>query len=339
MALQKEGLFLFQTDAGRCKTGREETRRMAEKGDSSDKQTEDTARSETWTIGRLVQWVTEDFRSKGIESPKLEAELLLSFALGVARIQIIVDRDRPLSSSELSSYRSLVTRRRKREPLAYLTGEKEFYGRSYFVDQRVLIPRPDTETLVEVALERTKEDSLFGRALDLCTGSGIVPISFGLERPTWHVAGSDISADALNVAKLNAIRLGATWNLRFYLADLFPKTKFCARLDLLTANPPYIRSAEMEGLEPEIRLHEPQLALEGGADGLDLVRKIAKAAPRHMNAGAVIAMEVGFDQTEETANILESERFTDIRINKDLGGRPRVVSAIRGESRSESGTD
>ena len=218
--------------------------------------------SEPWTIGKVVVWAADDFRARGIDAPRLEAEVLLGFVLGIDRIRILLDRDRPLTSEELARYKGLIVRRRGHEPVAYLLGQREFYGRSFRVDRRVLIPRPDTETLVEVALDRTRERSLYARVLDLCTGSGCVAISLAKERPTWRVTATDVSAEALRVARDNAHRLGAHGNTAYLQGDLFDalqgREATGRRFELIVSNPPYIPDAEVLTLvtrsarEPEL---------------------------------------------------------------------------------------
>ncbi|MGH7439245.1 MAG: N5-glutamine methyltransferase family protein, partial [Polyangiaceae bacterium] len=180
--------------------------------------TQPSPRAEPWTIEAILRWAADDFRSRGIESARLDAELLLGTALGVTRIQLIVDGKRPLAPPELAGFRELVKRRRTFEPVAYLLGRREFYGREFRVDARVLIPRPDTEALVDVGLERTRELSMSMRALDLCTGSGCVAVTIARERPTSTVIGADLSPGALVVARDNALRLGA-YNAGFRLGD------------------------------------------------------------------------------------------------------------------------
>ncbi len=289
------------------------------------------AQDAIWTVEAVLRWISGDFKARGIDSPRLEAELLVSLVLGCTRIQLIVDRDRPLVATELARIRELVARRRKREPVAYLTGRREFYGHEFRVDRRVLIPRPDTETLVEVALERTRDHSLFGRMLDLCTGSGNVAIAFAKERPTWHVEATDISPDALEVARMNALRLGAVWNVRFRRGDLFDAAA-PRPYDLITANPPYVTLREMQEVSADVRDHEPHLALVGGEDGLDVIRRIGAQAGAHLVAGGVLALEIGCEQGDATRALLEGEGFIDVRVDRDLGGRPRVVSAVHPES-------
>jgi len=288
------------------------------------------AQDSVWTVEAVLRWITGDFASRGIDSPRLEAELLVGLALGTSRIQVIVERDRPLMADELARIRALVTRRRKREPLAYILGRREFYGREFLVDRRVLIPRPDTETLVEVALDRTQDRSLYGRALDLCTGSGNVAISFALQRPTWQVDATDISADALDVARMNALRLGAVWNVRFRQGDLFAP---CGddRYDLITANPPYLTEQELREVAPDIRDHEPRIALVAGSDGLDVVRRIVAEAGGHLAPAGVVALEIGCQQGDVVADWMTRHGLADVRIHRDLAGRQRVVSGCRGQ--------
>jgi release factor glutamine methyltransferase len=286
--------------------------------------------SEPWSIGRVLRWAADDFARRGLPSPRLDAELLLSLVLGVDRIRLIVDAAQPLGDAELSAYRELIKRRRRGEPIAYIRGEREFYGRRFRVDARVLVPRPDTETLVEVALARTQSRSLYGRALDLCTGSGCVAISFALERRTWKVTGVDVSAAAAELAHENAVRLGAAFSTRWLLGDLFAPLAAREHFELITANPPYIPHADIAGLDADVRDFEPHLALDGGPDGLDLVRRVIDAAPEHLAAGGLLALEIGHDQADRTATLLEARGFRAIERRRDYGLIERVVSATFG---------
>ena len=281
--------------------------------------------TQTWTIGSLVKWATDDFRSRGIENPRLDAELVVAHALHIDRMRVILDAARELEGEELRMLRELVKRRRGREPIAYLRGEREFYGLKFRVDKRVLIPRPDTETLVDVALARTRHISLSMRLLDLCTGSGCVAVSMARQRPTSKVTASDLSADALAVARDNAYRLGA-YNVAFVEGDLFANVK--GRFDIVTANPPYIPSGDIAGLMADVRDFEPRLALDGGDDGLDLVRRIAEEAPRYLVPGGVIALEIGAGEADATRGILEKAGFLEIEIARDLARIERVVSGV-----------
>ncbi len=276
-----------------------------------------------WTIESMLKWAAEDFRQKGIDSPRLDAEVLLAHAIGTTRMQLILDSKRLLETGELGRFRELVKRRRNREPVAYLKGEREFYGRPFRVDARVLVPRPETEHLVDVALARTASRSMSLRALDACTGSGCVAITIAKERPTSVVVATDVSGDALAVARDNALRLGA-YNVAFEEADLFPRS---GTFDLIVSNPPYIASAEIETLAPEVSKHEPRLALDGGGDGLDIVRRIVASVGKFLDVGGVLALEVGDGDAPKTAALLDIA-FDDVRVQRDYGQIERIVSGV-----------
>jgi release factor glutamine methyltransferase len=278
-----------------------------------------------WTIESLVRWATDDFRARGIENPRLDAEVLVAWALKIDRVRIIIDGKRPLEPGELAKLRELVKRRRAREPVAYLRGEREFYGRVFKVDRRVLIPRPDSETLVEVALQRTLHCSMSMRALDLCTGSGCVAITLARQRPTSHVHATDVSEPALALARENALRLGA-YNASFSAGDLFAAKLPWPRFDVVTANPPYIPTAEVATLTPDIKDFEPRIALDGGGDGLDLVRRIVADAPERLVRGGVLALEIGAGQAPKVKELLEARGFTAVTSTRDYGKIERVVS-------------
>lgn len=281
-----------------------------------------------WTIRRVLTWAVDDLKKRGFSSPRLDAELLLCHVLQQDRIKLILEAERPLEKTELARYREMFQKRRAGEPVAYLLGVREFYGHPFRVDKRVLIPRPDTETLVEVALERTTHLDLCARVLDLCTGSGCVAISLAKERPTTCVIGLDISEGAVEVARENLVRLGAV-NCAIGQSDLFkalgkPRPFF----DLITANPPYIPEGEIPGLDVDIRGFEPHVALSGGDDGLSVMRRLVSEAPNHLAKGGVLAVEMMTGQGPAVAELFERRGFTDVQIKKDLGARERVVSGI-----------
>lgn len=290
---------------------------------------ESDAGADVWTIRRVLTWSAEDLKKRSSSSPRLDAELLLGRVLTLDRVGLLLDAERPLAKHELDAYRALHQRRRAGEPVAYLLGAREFYGRSFRVDRRVLVPRPDTEALVEVALERTRRLSLSARVLDLCTGSGCVAVSLARERPTTRVVGADLSADALAVAAENGIRLGAV-NCGFVRSDLF--SAFTAgrdRFDLITANPPYIADEEIPTLAVDIRGFEPRLALAGGADGLDVLRRVIAEAPRFLDEDGVLAVEIGCDQGEAARALFVEAGFRDVQTRRDYGGHERVISGLR----------
>jgi release factor glutamine methyltransferase len=289
--------------------------------------TPETPQPAAWTIARVLGWAAEDLTRRGFQDhPRLDAELLLGHALGVDRVKLIVDSQRPLRDDELARYRELIVRRRRHEPVAYILGEREFYGLRFSVNRNVLIPRPDTEILVNVALARTSHRDLHGRALDVCTGSGCVAIAFAKERPTWHVTGSDLSPEALEVARHNALRLGSVWNLDFRRSDLFAEIERGDGFDLITANPPYVPLTDEPTLSPDIKDHEPALALYGGPDGLALIRRLVKAAPSLLAADGLLALEVGAGQAERVAKGLMSYGFSEVQRERDYAGIERVVS-------------
>ncbi len=278
---------------------------------------------EPWTIASVLRWATDDFRARGIENPRLDAEVLLAHATKKTRTELVIEMMRELAPNELAAFRDLVKRRRAREPVAYLCGKREFFGRPFLVDARVLVPRPDTETLVTVALERSVHLSLSARVLDLCTGSGCVAITLGRERPTTQVLATDASADALAVARENALRLGA-YNVAFRQADLF--AGILEHFDVITANPPYIASGDVPGLQPDIVKFEPRIALDGGPDGLEFYRRIAAGAGERLAPGGVLAVEVGEGQAAAVADLFAQTGLTDVQRTRDYGRIERVVS-------------
>jgi len=279
----------------------------------------------TCTIEAVVRWASDDFRARGIDRPRLDAEVLLAHALGTNRTQLVIDAKRPLEPDELARFRELVKRRRGREPVAYLLGVREFYGRIFRVDKRVLIPRPDTETLVDVALARTEGCSLSMRALDLCTGSGCVAITLSRQRPTACISATDLSDDALAVARENALRLGA-YNVSFARGDLFAALPAgCGPFDVIVSNPPYIPAAEVETLDRDIKEFEPRLALDGGPDGLTVVRRIVTDAPSRLAPGGTLAIEVAAGEAAEAARLFEARGFKNVTVTRDYGRIERVV--------------
>ena len=279
-----------------------------------------------WTIEAVLRWATDDFRGRGIETARLDAELLLAHALSTTRLQLVVDGKRPLGSPELERMRDLVRRRRAREPVAYLLGRREFFGRTFRVDARVLVPRPDTEVLVDVALERTRAVSMAMRALDLCTGSGCVGVTLARERPTSSVVATDVSTGALAVARDNALRLGA-YNVALRQGDLFAPLDPAWRFDVVVSNPPYIPGAEIATLDPDVRDFEPRLALDGGDDGLAVLRRVVAGAPAWLVPGGVLAVEVGAGEAPAVVALFERD-FAAVEVRRDYGRIDRVVSGV-----------
>lgn len=282
--------------------------------------------NEEWTIARVLGWATDDFRRRGLDAARLDAELLLGEALGCDRIRLIMDHRRELSPHELARFRELIKRRRSGEPIAYILGRREFYGLEFRVDRRVLVPRPDTETLVDVALTRSRGRYMYGRMLDLCTGSGCVAIAFAKQRPTWHVTALDLSAPAIDLAIENAVRLGTIANLHFGVGDLADSLPGAELFELITANPPYIPSAVLETLDAGVREFEPRVALDGGEDGLRVVRRVVEAARERLVPGGLLALEVHYDQAARVTELLTAAGFGEVERQRDYGGHERVVS-------------
>ncbi len=351
----------------------------------------------------MVGWMQSDFAERGLDSPRLDAELLVAHVLGVPRLHLYLDLDRPIGPEELATLRELVRRRRDREPVAYLIGTKDFWKGRFRVDARVLVPRPDTETLVERAVSLLRgdvipegdahveafaeepddladdlEDSTAttsgesrlveegadeaggvrgdetvlegstvgatsnelagvgarptgpsalpdGPVIDLCTGSGCVAVSLASEVPDRTYFATDVSSDAIEVARENVRTAGVAVELAD--GDLF------AGLDgpfaLVVANPPYVVDAEIPTLAPEVAKHEPRLALAGGADGLDVVRRLATQAFARLVRGGALLVEVGADQGQRAAEVFRSAGFVDVRVIPDLAGRDRVIEGWR----------
>lgn len=279
-----------------------------------------------WTVLDLLRFTTDHFVKAGIESARLDAEVLLAFALGVERLQLYLDFDKPVPESERRGFRGLVRRRAgERVPVAHLTGTKEFWSLPLLVTPEVLVPRPETETLVEAALARAQEPEL--RALDLGTGSGAVALALLAERKRARVTATDVSAGALELAARNAERLGFADRIRLVEGDLLEPVAG-ERFDLVISNPPYLASGEAPGLAPELA-HEPERALFSGPSGFEVLDRLVAAAPAALEPGGWLALETAPDQAERVRTACERQGLVEAAVVRDLGGRPRVVVARR----------
>lgn len=281
-----------------------------------------------WTIRRVLAWTAKDFAERGIESARLDAELVVAHALGLGRVALYMDLDRPLTDLERGVVRELVKRRRQHEPVAYIVGAREFWGRRFAVSPAVLVPRPDTETLVERALALLPEDAV-GPALDLCTGSGVIGLTLAAERASLRVTATDLSPDALDVARRNAETLGVAERVALREGDLFDALSPGDRFTLITANPPYIPDDEVRELPPDVRDHEPRQALAGGPDGFALHRRLAESAGDFLEPGGTLLVEVGAGQAQALEALLRAAGWTETARHRDLGGIERVVEARR----------
>ncbi|MFL5274318.1 MAG: peptide chain release factor N(5)-glutamine methyltransferase [Anaeromyxobacteraceae bacterium] len=285
---------------------------------------------EPWTPLKLLAWTQGYFARAGVDAPRLTAELLLAHALGCDRVRLYLDFDKPLGPEELTRYRALVKRRGDGEPTAYLTGVKEFYGRAFRVDARALIPRPETELLVEAALAALPDG---GAALDLCTGSGCVGVTHALERPAANVVATDLDAAALALARENAERLGAT--LELAQGDLFAALAAPARFDVIAANPPYVPTPELEGLARELA-REPRRALDGGEDGLAVARRLVAEAPRWLLPGGALLVEMHESHVEALPRLMLEAGFASVEARRDLAGLPRLAIGRAGTTPGKS---
>jgi release factor glutamine methyltransferase len=252
-------------------------------------------------------------------SPRLDARLLVRHALGVGGTWLIAHGRDDVDAVKLAAIEALVARRAAGEPVAYILGEREFYGRSFKLTPDTLIPRPETEHLVEAALARLPADRSV-KVLDIGTGSGCIAITLKLERPAWQVTAVDISAAALNVARSNAEQLGA--DMRFVESDLFSGLG-PGHFDLIVSNPPYVAAGDVHLARGDVRF-EPRSALASGPVGLDAIQVIVKLAPTHMEAGGWLLLEHGWDQGEAVARLLAEAGFTDTFLERDLAGQARV---------------
>jgi release factor glutamine methyltransferase len=263
---------------------------------------------------------------RGVENPRLNAEHLLAHALGLKRMELYLQFDRQLTEAERAPLRDTVKRRGAREPLQHILGTAEFHGRTFTCDKRALIPRPETEQLVETALGIVKGKAS-PQILDVGTGSGVIALTLAIQLTEADVQAADLSTDALALAAANAERHGLTGRVRFHQADLLPSgdTKF----DLIVANLPYIPAAEIAALSPEVR-HDPLAALDGGPDGLDLVRRLIDAAPERLTPGGALLLEIGAGQADAVNTLLADRKFRDISVRSDYQNVPRFAVGFHG---------
>ena len=273
------------------------------------------------TLWELLRTGRETLEKAGIEGAETDARELLYFVTGLEAEDYFLRKGEEASPETEQRYREALTKRAEHVPLQHVTGRAWFYGYPFRVGPDVLIPRFDTEVLAEKVLKETSGKNL--SVLDLCTGSGAIACVLSLEGSYESVSASDISAEALKTAKENAESLGA--KLTFYESDLFREIP--GRFDVIVSNPPYIATAVIGTLSPEVRGHEPLPALDGGEDGLDFYRRIAREGKDHLKPGGRIYFEIGEEQAEKVSRILSGEGYTDIGVTRDLSGWDRVVSA------------
>lgn len=283
-----------------------------------------------WDLLAVLNWTAQRFTREAVDSPRLDAEVLLAHCLGVERIRLYMDHDKPLSEAERAVFRELVRRRLAGEPVAYIIGTREFWSLVLEVGPAVLIPRPETEGLVEQALARL---GAMGRpepvtAVDVGTGSGAIALALASELPHAAIHATEISPAALELARSNAARLELS--VQWHQGDLLERLPRQLRPDLVVSNPPYIASRDLVKLPRDVRSFEPRGALDGGADGLQVINRLVPQAAQRLGPGGALMLEIGHDQGPAVGQLLRLHGFEQVEIIKDLAGLDRIVSGIQG---------
>jgi release factor glutamine methyltransferase len=295
---------------------------------------------ETWNTKDLLKVTTLYLEKKGIESPRLTAEILLAHQLRTDRVSLYLHFDQPLTEAEVSGYRSFIRRRVAHEPVQYITGRREFWSLEFIVDRRVLIPRPETELLVETALEKIQSGGDLRDAspfvLDLGTGAGPIAIALAKEVPHARIVATDISADALHVARQNALRHGVSDRVTFLCGDLWdalgPREKKGLSFDFILTNPPYVATEDFPDLPPEIRLFEPRQALDGRVGGTYYLERVIREGPPFLRPGGWLIVEMAPEQTEGSLRLAEGmKEYRECSRIRDYSGRYRLVAVRKHE--------
>lgn len=296
--------------------------------------------SELPTVGEALRWASDRLLSAGVDSPAVDAEILLGHVLKLRRLDLHLSANRLTTSDERDRLRDVLSHRCERTPLQYLTGETEFWSLPMFVSPAVLIPRPETEVLVETAAARLR-GLRRPTVADVGTGSGCIAVSLARDLPDCRILGIDLSPAALAVARANAHRHGLRDRVRFVACDLLEALPALPGLDAVVANPPYIPTGQIPGLQPEVRDHEPRLALDGGSDGLHTFRRLVADSWRRLRPGGWLVMEVGDGQMDPVCGLIRAAGgFEEPERRTDLAGVSRVVAARRqGEVAAGPGQD
>jgi len=280
-------------------------------------------------IREALSMAARELAEAGVPDPLAESEYLLTHILKCTRPGLFLDTERVLTADEAAAFRAFIERRKKREPAQYIAGSVDFRGHTIKVTRATLIPRPETELVVDEALERAG-DLQSPVAVDLCTGSGCIAVSVAAELTRCRVYATDISTAALEVAKENAVLNGVAERVEFFAGDLFAPLpgRLKGSVDIVVSNPPYVSLQEMEGLAPEVKDFEPGTALFGGADGLDLLKRIIEEAPLYLKDGGRLVMEIGYSQSEKVRKIAgRDDRYEHVCVKRDYSGIERIFSA------------
>jgi release factor glutamine methyltransferase len=288
---------------------------------------------ETWTIQKLLNWVTEYLSGKGVDSPRLGAELLLCHALGTTRIELYTQFDKVVPQRQLDALRDLVKRAGLREPVAYLTGRTEFYSIELDISSDCMIPRPETELLVQRAIEFLRSRDGVQFVCDLCTGSGCIAVAIAKNFSEARIIATDISAGALEVAARNVAKHNLGARIELLQGDLFEplvEQLDVTEFDLIVCNPPYVSRAEYETLATNVKDYEPKSALLAGTDGLDVYRRLIDKVDSFLKPRAALMLEIGYAQGPAVREMLEKTgAFSQIKTEKDPNDNDRVVTAIK----------
>ncbi len=284
--------------------------------------------ADSWPIRRLLQWTQQFLRDKGLESPRLETEILLAHTLGCKRIDLYVRSEETPTEAQRAAFKDLIKRRVEGCPVAYLVGRREFFQLEFEVTPAVLIPRPETEFLVMEAL-RLLKTAAAPRVLDVGTGSGCIALSIAHRLKAAQVTAVDINPEALAIAERNAQKHGLAERIRFLKSDLF-EALTGDKFDLIASNPPYVAASEFAGLARDVREFEPRLALDGGPDGLAVFRPLIAQAPAHLEAGGYLLLEIGATQEQSVRQLLDATgSFSEVTAHLDGQKIPRIVQARR----------
>jgi len=284
---------------------------------------------DVWTVRRILEWTTAHLAKHGSETPRLDAEILLAHSRKCPRIELYTRFNEPLSDAERATMRELVRRRAQSEPVAYLVGYREFFSLKFRVTPDVLIPRPETESLV-LELLTAMEGIESPRAADVGTGSGCIAVAAAVNNPRVRLTAIDISEAALGIARENAESHHVADRIQFPQGDLLGPLSDDSAFDAIVSNPPYVADGELPTLQPDIRLHEPRLALVAGDDGLAVIRRLVEEAHRHLKDGGRLMIEISPEQAEAVSDLLRKHgSYTDVSVVKDLSGNARVARASR----------
>lgn len=283
---------------------------------------------EPWTVKRILDWTVQFLKERGSDTPRLDAEILLASARKCQRIQLYTQFDQTLSDDQRAVMRDLVKRRGAAEPVAYLVGHREFFSLDFDVRPGVFIPRPDTEILVLAALDVLK-DRTSPQALELCSGSGCISVAIARNHPTVQITAVELSPQVIETTRSNVLKHQVDDRVAVLQGDLFSPLAAETRFDLIVSNPPYVQQGEIAGLAADIRDHEPHLALNGGEDGLDVIRRLVRESVARLKPGGWLMFELSPEQADAAVQLMNMAGYVHVGVRNDLSGQARVVVGSR----------